>query len=184
MLKTEIFKKYCEEENLEEKEENLRLSLFTDSENIVKLRELAAITYYKKNYNAAIKIYEKLIKLEPENGDNFAFYGFLNYEMENYEEAIKYFLEAIDKIKDAPFVHFLLGNAYSRIGQIVEATRHYDLAIFSHEDIYKIHLEFAKKYEEMGRNKKAYREYIAAYEIDPRDKKILEKIEMIKAKIM
>lgn len=49
-----------------------------------------------------------------------------------------------------PFVYFLLGNVYSRIGNIVEAIKCYDLAIFSEDDIYDIHIDFGKKYEEIG----------------------------------
>jgi len=183
MLKTEIFKKYNNVENILEKEESIRLDLLGEPENINKLRELAALTYYRKNYQCSINIYEKLIKLEGENGDNFAFLGFLYYELDELEEAIKYFLEAISKIKNATFVNFLLGNAYSRIGNIVEATKHFDLAIFSDIDIYTLHLEFANKYEEMGRYKKALKEYRAAYEIDPRDRNIFDKIVLLKQKI-
>ena len=183
MLKTEIFKKYNNTENIIEKEENIRLALLGEPEDINKLRELAALTYYRKNYRASISIYEKLIKLDKENGDNYAFLGFLHYELDEMEEAIKYFLKAISKIKNAPFVHFLLGNAYSRIGDIIEATKHYDLAIFSDIDIYSLHLDFAKKYEEMGREKRALREYRAAYEIDPRDRNVLDKIILLKQKI-
>ena len=55
-------------------------------------------------------------------------------------------------------------------------------AIFLDLDIYKAHLDFAVKYEEMGREKRALKEYIAAYEIDPRDVKIKEKIDILKIK--
>lgn len=183
MLKTEIFRKYNNTEDIIKKEEDIRLALLSEPEDIDKLRELAALTYFRKNYQGSINVYEKLIKLEVDNGENFAFLGFLYYEIDELEKAIEYFLKAIEKIKNAPFVHFLLGNAYSRIGNIVEATKHFDLAIFSDIDIYNLHLEFAKKYEEMGRYKKALREYRAAYEIDPRDRSILDKIIFLKQKI-
>lgn len=183
MLKTEIFRKYSNTEDIIKKEEDIRLALLSEPENIDKLRELAALTYFRKNYQGSINVYEKLIKLEVDNGENFAFLGFLYYEIDELEKAIEYFLKAIEKIKNAPFVHFLLGNAYSRIGDIVEATKHFDLAIFSDIDIYNLHLEFAKKYEEMGRYGKALREYRAAYEIDPRDRGILDKIIFLKQKI-
>ena len=50
-------------------------------------------------------------------------------------------------------------------------------------DIYSAHLDFAKEYEFLGRYKKALNEYIAAYEIDPRDKDIKEKIKYLREKI-
>ena len=71
MLKTEIFKKYNNTENIIEKEENIRLALLGEPEDINKLRELAALTYYRKNYRGSIKIYEKLVKLvEPKWYEN------------------------------------------------------------------------------------------------------------------
>lgn len=79
-----------------------------------------------------------------------------------------------------PFVYFLLGNVYSRIGNIVEAIKCYDLSIFSEDDI---HIDFGKKYEEIGSLDRALKEYKTAYEIDPRDKKILEKISELSKKM-
>ena len=82
-----------------------------------------------------------------------------------------------------PFVYFLLGNVYSRIGNIVEAIKYYDLAIFSEDDIYDIHIDFGKKYEEIGNLDRALKEYKTAYEIDSRDKKILKKISELSKKM-
>ena len=65
---------------------------------------------------------------------------------------------------------------------IVDATRCYDLAIFKNLDIYNAHIDFGKKYEDMDCTKRAIREYTAAYEIDPRDKTIKEKIDELKQK--
>lgn len=65
----------------------------------------------------------------------------------------------------------------------MDAIKCYDLAIFNNIDLYAVHIDFAEKYEEMGRFKKALQEYTAAYEIDPRDKKVEEKIKNLKEKI-
>lgn len=65
----------------------------------------------------------------------------------------------------------------------MNAIKCYDLAIFKNLDIYNVHVDFAKKYEDMGRFEKAYKEYTAAYEIDPRDKKIEQKINEMREKI-
>ena len=77
------------------------------------------------------------------------------------------------------FVYFLLGNAYSRAGMIKEAIESYEFAIFLDFDMYTAHLDFAKKYEDMGRKEKSLKEYIAAYEIDSRDASIKEKIDIL-----
>lgn len=183
MIRTEIFKKYNNNEDLNRKEAEIRVALLMDPENLTYLKELGALVYYKRNCKNAKVIYKKLTELEPKNGDNFAFLGFLNYELEQYDEAIKNFHKAISLIEDSSFIYFLLGNAYSRTGKIIDAIRCYDLAIFKNLDLYSAHVDFARKYEDMGRFEKALQEYTTAYEIDPRDQKIKQKITEIKEKI-
>ena len=50
-------------------------------------------------------------------------------------------------------IFFLLGNAYSRAGKIMEAITSYDFAIFLDLDIYKAHIDFAEKYEKIQKIK-------------------------------
>ena len=89
--------------------------------------------------------------------------------------AIDYLNDALDIDPGAPFIFFILGNAYARAGMIKEAVDAFDFAIFLDLDIYTAHLDFANKYEDMGRMKKAYKEFMAAYEIDSRDQKLKSK---------
>jgi tetratricopeptide (TPR) repeat protein len=84
---------------------------------------------------------------------------------------------------EEPFIYFLLGNAYSRLGKIKDAIKNYDFAIFLDFDIYTAHLDFAKKYEDMGRRRKALKEYVIAFEIDPRDIEIRDKIKNLKEEL-
>ena len=49
------------------------------------------------------------------------------------------------------------------------------LLFFLDFDMYVAHIDFARKYEHMGRHKKALKEYKAALEIDSRDEGLLEK---------
>lgn len=181
MLRTKIFKDFCKEKDLKAREEEIRMELLEDCKNVSLLRELGAILYFNKRDEEAIVIFEKLLVLEPENFNFISFLGYLNYELEEYSIAIEWFNKALDIEADAPFVYFLLGNSYARNGMIIEAIKSYDFSIFLDFDIYTAHLDFAKKYEEMGRVKKALQEYIAAFEIDPRDKTIEQKIITLKA---
>lgn len=184
MLKTQIFKKYNNEiPDLFLYEQDLRFELLNDSKNLEKLAELGRVLYYKKDCQGAVKIYEKLLNVEPENTEYLGFMGFLCYELENYKCAIECYNRFLDVAPNDPFVYFLLGNAYSRAGLIKEAINSYDFAIFLDLDIYTAHLDFAVKYEAMGRFRKALREYIAAYEIDPRDSQIKRKIIQLEEKI-
>lgn len=182
LLKTEIFRNYSNKDLIKE-EEILRFSLLENPQDIKKLKELAIVLYNKKDYSGAIKLYEKIVKIESENSDNFAFLGYLYYEKENYSKAIENYEIALEIDPDRSFVYFLLGNSYSRAGLIKEAINSYDFAIFLDLDIYTAHLDFAKKYEVIGQKEKALKEYIIAYEIDPRDKSIANTIARLKSEL-
>lgn len=179
ILKTEIFNQ-LDIEKLLKREEEIRILLLGNPNDLNLLRELAIILYHKGDYSKAIKVYKKVIKYKNDKAEGFVFLGHLFYENEEYLKAIKAFEKSLDIDPDVAFVHFLLGNAYSRAGRIMEAITSYDFAIFLDFDIYKAHIDFAEKYEKMGLLERALREYIVAYEIDPRDKKIGEKINTIK----
>ncbi|WP_294657535.1 tetratricopeptide repeat protein [uncultured Fusobacterium sp.] len=179
ILKTKIFNQ-LDIEKLLKREEEIRILLLGNPNDLNLLRELAIILYHKGDYSKAIKVYKKVIEYKNDKAEDFAFLGHLFYENEEYLKAIKAFEKSLDIDPDVAFVHFLLGNAYSRAGRIMEAITSYDFAIFLDFDIYKAHIDFAEKYEKMGLLERALREYTVAYEIDPRDKKIGEKINTIK----
>ena len=96
---------------------------------------------------------------------------------EDIEDSIKEL-----KSKKEPFVLFLLGNICSRQGRILDACSYYDRAIFLDFDIITAHVDFGRKYEHMGRHEKAYKEYLAAYNLDPSDKDLKEKLDYVKSR--
>jgi len=184
MVRTKIFQEICcKETDLGKKIEKLESELQLNPDNKDKAKELAIIYHYIRKDREAIRIYEELLKHFPEDSNILAFLGYLHYELDELDKAIDYFNESLDIDSLAPFVFFLLGNAYAREGMIVEAVDAYDFAIFLDFDMYQAHLDFASKYEDMGRTKKALKEYIAAYEIDSRDKEILNKINELELKL-
>ena len=163
-------------------EENLRYDLLSTPDDAKKMEQLATLLYHKGDYEGAIKLYEKVINSE-EIARKYAFLGYLYFEKEDYQNAIIYFEKSLDIDPKNGFVYFLLGNSYSRTGKVIQAVTNYDFAIFLNLDIYKAHLNFAKKYENMGLISRALKEYIIAYEIDPRNKEIKKKIESLKAQL-
>ena len=66
MLRTEIFRQYNNNEDLNRKEAEIRVALLMEPENLSYLKELGALVYYKKNCKSAKVIYKKLTELEPE----------------------------------------------------------------------------------------------------------------------
>ncbi|MGY0394980.1 MULTISPECIES: tetratricopeptide repeat protein [unclassified Fusobacterium] len=182
LLKTQLFAEF-EVEKLKQKEEEVRMSLLINPNDFELLRELAIILYHKNDYASAIKVYKKVLEYKENKVEGYAFLGQLYYENEEYKKAIEMFEKALDINPDFAFGHFLLGNAYSRAGDIMNAITSYDFAIFLDLDIYKAHLDFAEKYEKMGAYERAVREYRLAYDIDPREKSVREKIKDLEGKI-
>ena len=146
------------------------------------MQTLASIYHALKKNDKAIEIYEKLVKLEPVNHEIRAFLGYLYYENEQLDKAEENLNKSLDLNEAEPFVLFLLGNIFSRRGRISDAVDCYDLAIFLDFDMYTAHIDFARKYEHMGRHKKALKEFKAALEIDSRDEGLIEKIKYIENK--
>ena len=170
MLETLIFREIRYNENNEWLlKENLE-KIKENPDDVEVLKTLASIYHALKENDKAIEIYEKLVKLKPDEIEILAFLGYLYYENEDLDKAEENLNKALDvRTEDEPFVLFLLGNIYSRKGKISEAVDCYELAIFLDFDMYIAHIDFARKYEHMGRHQKALEEYKAALRIDSRD---------------
>lgn len=182
MLETLIFREIRYNNNNEEMLVKYQNKIAENSEDIEALQTLASIYHALKENEKAIEIYEKLVILKPEDHEIRAFLGYLYYEDEELDKAEENLNRALDISAAEPFVLFLLGNVYARRGRISEAVDCYDLAIFLDFDIYTAHIDFARKYEHMGRHRKALKEFKAAFEIDSRDEGLIEKIKYIENK--
>lgn len=182
MLETLIFREIRYDENKEQSLLENKAKIEKNPEDIEALQNLAAIYHALKKNDKAIEIYEKLVKLKPDSHEIRAFLGYLYYENEQLDKAEENLNKALELSQMEPFIYFLLGNVFSRKGKISDAVDLYETAIFLDFDMYVAHIDFARKYENMGRHKKALREYRAAYEIDNRDEGLIEKIKYIENK--
>ncbi len=182
MLETLVFREIRYSENNEKELIENKNRLLTNTDDTDALQNLASIYHALKENEKAIEIYERLVELKPENHEFRAFLGYLYYENEQLDKAENNLNKALEISAMEPFVLFLLGNVYARKGKISEAVDCYDLALFLDFDMYVAHIDFARKYEHMGRHKRALREYKAAYEIDSRDEGLIEKIRYIENK--
>lgn len=167
-------------QNLILEEERIKQRFNTNPNEVENIKKLAEIYSIKKEYNKAIEMYLKLLDYSIEKNEIYMSLGYIFFEIEEYDKAIDCFLNSLRKDNNEAFVYFLLGNAYSRTGKIIEATTYYELAIFLNLDIYDAHCKFGDRYEKLAIYDKALREYTTAYEIDPRDRKLKEKIEDLK----
>ncbi len=182
MLETLIFREIRYNGNNERFLKEFQQKVAENPEDIDALETLASTYHALKENEKAIEIYEKLVRLKPKDHEIRAFLGYLYYENEDLEKAEENLNKSLEISQLEPFVLFLLGNIYSRRGRISEAVDCYETAIFLDFDMYVAHIDFARKYEHMGRHKKALREYKAALEIDSRDEGLLEKINYIEKK--
>lgn len=182
MLETLIFREIRYNNNNEKALLENKNKIEKNPKDTEALQNLASIYHALKENNKAIEIYEKLVKLMPDNHEIRAFLGYLYYENEQLDKAEENLNKSLEISEMEPFVLFLLGNIYSRKGKISAAVDCYDLAIFLDLDMYTAHIDFARKYEHMGRHKKALKEYKAALEIDDRDEGLIEKIKYIENK--
>ena len=182
MLKTLLFREIRYNDNIEDELAKNEEDLRNDSNNIELLQNIAAIYHALRKNVKAIEIYDKIVNLRPRDHEMKAFLGYLYYENEELEEAEKHLNESLNLNPMEPFVLFLLGNIYSRRGDVVKAIDNYEFAIFLDFDIYTAHIDFARKYEHMGRHKRALEEYRAAYDIDSRDDALLDKMEYLEKK--
>jgi tetratricopeptide (TPR) repeat protein len=80
---------------------------------------------YLENKEEAIKIIEKLTKIEPKNGLYLDTFGEILMAFEDYEEAIKKFLKAIVISSDDWYIH----QTYIKLGICYKALEIYDLAL-------------------------------------------------------
>ena len=182
MLKTLLFREIRYNDNIEDEVAKNEEDLKNDSNNIELLQNIAAIYHALTKNVKPIEIYDKIVNLRPRDHEMKAFLGYLYYENEELEEAEKHLNESLNLNPMEPFVLFLLGNIYSRRGDVVKAIDNYEFAIFLDFDIYTAHIDFARKYEHMGRHKRALEEYRAAYDIDSRDDALLDKMEYLEKK--
>ena len=130
MLETLVFREIRYSSNNEQELIENKNRLNKNPNDTVALQNLASIYHALKENEKAIEIYEKLVKLKPNNHEFKAFLGYLYYENEQLDKAEENLNEALEIDTMEPFVLFLLGNVYARKGKISEAVDCYDLALF------------------------------------------------------
>lgn len=183
MLSTLVFREFRYTKEIEDVKDELKVNILLNPTDVESLKKLAGIYHAYSQNDIAIQIYEQLSKMTPNDHEIEGYLGYLYYENGDLLEAEERLKNALYLSENEPFLLFLLGNIYSRRGKILDATKCYELAIFLDFDMYAAHIDFAKKYEHMGRHKKALAEYKAAYNIDSRDQTLIDKIDYLKNKI-
>ena len=91
-------------------------------------KALANLFLVEKQYVEAIRIYEKLLFLEPNNFEAYLNIGSIYYFLEQYEKALFYYQKA-EAINDKSFILYMnLGNTYAELGKTQLALTSYKIA--------------------------------------------------------
>ena len=61
------------------------------------------------------------VELEPMSAEEYGWYGFIFYQMRQYDEAMLHFTKARDLDPNYPFAHYFLGQCYIAQGKFPEA---------------------------------------------------------------
>ena len=184
MPKTSIFRKISKIADLNVEIWKFNKIISRNSSNIEALKELGAIYHYIHEDRIAIRIYEKILQIDPKDSDVRAYLGYLYYEIGNMQKSVEELNSSLDLNPKNSFGYFLLGNSYSRLGLVKEAVRSYDMALLLGLDVYRAHMDFASKFEDMNRKHRALLEYKSAYEVGPKSRNLMLKIRELELNAM
>lgn len=98
--------------------------------------------------------FKKVIEKDPDNPYAYHGVGLVKLREENYEEAIEYFLDAIDRLYHYPLAHFHLGEAFALSKMYNEAIQSFEVVQTMTQNIPKVFRWLADLNEIIGENEK------------------------------
>ncbi len=131
-----------------------------EADNRDALLGMAAIEVQDGNYRSAIELYQKLLLLNPKDGEAMAsLLAVANIDPQRGESQIKQMLSAEP---DSPYLHFALGNMYSRQQRWAEAQSAYFRALQLNPDDPNTAYNLAVSMEHLGKPQVAREYYLRA----------------------
>lgn len=147
-------------------------AIFDSNINEIEFRKQISSLYYRFNQpEEALKEYLLLIKLEPQNGDNYFNAGKLFEERGKADQALVQYKQAIKVSPRHIKAHAALGLLYYRTKQFTEAKKEIDLAIRLSPETYSSYYYLGKIYKE----NKDYPSAVHAFEKSLRDPEFKQK---------
>jgi tetratricopeptide (TPR) repeat protein len=119
-------------------------------------RELAKSYYYARDWEAARKLFEELLKAAGRNADPELqyFYGDVLLQSQQAEAALPYLKAAVDGAPDMPPAHATYGRALVQLGRFADAIPHLETVLAEDEDG-SLHYQLARAYQGTGQAEKA-----------------------------
>jgi type IV pilus assembly protein PilF len=96
--------------------------------------------------------------------------GFVHYKLKEYDQAVKYYKEALDIAPDFPMAYHGLGLTYMAMGKNAEAVTALETAVEKAPKEAPIYMDLGKAYQQSGEYNKAYDTFNKAAELAKDDK--------------
>lgn len=125
----------------------------------------------KGEYPAAVKVYERALKLKPESMQLYYEMAFSYMSMKKYQRAVDCCEKALaskDSLQNVALVYALMGSAYDNWGKPEEAILTYDKGIKKFPDDYLLYFNRGVAYKKMKDNNEAIKSFISALSLNPR----------------
>lgn len=128
------------------------------------------VFYDKGEYNAAIKTYEKALKLAPESMQLYYEISLSYMAMKKYPEVIdncRKALDSKDSLQNRALLYSLMGSAYDNQGKSAEALDVYNEGLKACGDDYLLHFNKGITSRKLKDNNEAIRSFILALSLNP-----------------
>ena len=122
--------------------------------------------YEKKDYKKASEIFEKLIKLDPNNSDPYANISVIKKIQKDYQSSFEYLKKAISIKPSNPQYHANMGNLFRDIGNYKDSIKAYNNAIKLNPNNAMVFNNLGITYEKMGNQNRAIIAYKEAVRRD------------------
>jgi tetratricopeptide (TPR) repeat protein len=103
----------------------LQLAQELEPHNINDLFSLAEVHCQHQRYEEAVRVYQNILRFQPENAEVYGFLGYLYWQSKQYADAEDAYLSAIRLNRQNPITLNNLGVLYLDIWQDYEQARHY-----------------------------------------------------------
>ncbi len=111
----------------------------------------SALKYHKSGqYEGALKLYQDILAVEPNNIDVLYLIGVLNYERNNYDDAMIYTLKVIKLNPSSPDAYCSLANILKAKGELDAAIEYYKKSLIFDNDNSTTHYNLGVAYQDIG----------------------------------
>ena len=141
--------------------------LLKDPKNFSALHLLGVVRSQQGNYDSAVGLIGKALKLHPKSADTHCNLGDALRKLERFEEAIDSYRQAIAIHPDFSKAHFSLAIALSALRFHEEAVTSYRRALEIRPDFAQAHNNLGNALRDLGRDEDAIDSYRRALEIKP-----------------